>query len=139
MGAYGVAYTIYTGHNGLNQIDTDYAHNDYLQALTDGGIVGGAIVIWFLVLASRAMGRGLQVKDKTLRAVGLACSAGVVGLLVHSIFDFNLQLPSHSLLFVSYLVILERLSTLALEAPPPQLLRPIVMAEEAGMLERSFR
>lgn len=139
MGAYGVAYTIYTGDNGLNQIDTDYAHNDYLQALTDGGIVGGAIVIWFLVLASRAMGRGLRVKDKTLRAVSLACSAGLVGILVHSIFDFNLQLPSHSLLFVSYLAILDRLSALALEAPPQQLLRPVVMAEEAGTLERSFR
>ena len=40
LGAFGVVYTQYDSRNGLFRLEQ--AHNDYLQVLSDGGIIGAA-------------------------------------------------------------------------------------------------
>lgn len=76
------------------------AHNDYLQLLTETGILGFGIMIWFLVLLYRT---GLRkIANWTSSVTGsltLACLLGVSGILVHSCFDFNLQIPANAALF----------------------------------------
>lgn len=76
------------------------AHNDYLQVLADAGMVGGGLALWFLVVFLRSFFRGVQHPDPALAALALGAGSGVFALLVHSFFDFNLQLPSNSLLFL---------------------------------------
>ena len=76
------------------------SHNDYLQVLADCGIVGGMLALWFIVSVFRAVVRGTRSRDPLLRGLALASGAGVFGMLVHSLFDFNLQIPSNALLFL---------------------------------------
>jgi O-antigen ligase len=98
LGAFETVYPIYGRGDGTFVIQ--FAHNDYLQVLSDGGIVGGAIALWFIIVIARAVMQVTRSADPFLRALGLGSAAGVFALLVHSLFDFNLQIPSNALLFL---------------------------------------
>jgi O-antigen ligase len=98
LGAYGTAFPIYSKSDGSLRVPQ--AHNDYLQVVADCGVVGGAIAVWFLVVLFRSFATGVRSRDPLLRALALASGAGAFAILVHSVFDFNLQLPSNALLFL---------------------------------------
>jgi O-antigen ligase len=79
----------------------NHAHNDYLEALAETGVVGGLCCAWFLGTLFIGALRFLQSGDdsfaNTLRLCGwTACW----GLLVHSLVDFNLHIPSNLLIFL---------------------------------------
>lgn len=79
----------------------NHAHNDYLEALAETGLLGGLCCACFLVmLYARGLSRIFQGENSfasALQAAGLtACS----GFLVHSLVDFNLHIPSNALLFL---------------------------------------
>src|SRR4030095_9092399 len=88
-----------------------FAHNDYLQVLSDGGVVGGAIALWFLAVMARGMAQAARASNAFMRALGVGSAAGIFALLVHSIFDFNLQIPSNALLFLVLSAIVLRISS----------------------------
>ncbi len=113
LGAYHTAYPIYTRQDGL--IIVSQAHNDYLQALADGGIVGALIVLWFLVLIARDTTRAIRHRDPMKAGTALGCAGGIFALAVHSIFDFNLQLPSNALLFLVLSAVVSRIAAGAVE------------------------
>ena len=98
LGAYGTAFPIYSKSDGSLRVPQ--AHNDYLQVLADCGVVGGAIALWFLVVLFRTFAASIKSRDPLLSALALASGAGTFAILVHSVFDFNLQLPSNALLFL---------------------------------------
>jgi O-antigen ligase len=98
LGAYHTTYPIYSKQDGL--IVVSQAHNEYLQALADGGIIAALIVIWFFYLVVRDTARAIRHRDPLKAGTGLGCAGGIFALLVHSLFDFNLQLPSNALLFL---------------------------------------
>jgi O-antigen ligase len=76
------------------------AHNDYLQVLVETGIVGFAIVVWFLVLTVRGALQKIGEWTWDINgAVALAALVGCIGILVHSFLDFNLQVPANAALF----------------------------------------
>jgi O-antigen ligase len=78
----------------------DKAHNDYLQLLAETGVVGFAIVIWFLVAGFRtALPKIRQWPSNVNGAVALVAVVGISGILVHSLVDFNLEIPANALLF----------------------------------------
>jgi O-antigen ligase len=78
----------------------DKAHNDYLQLLVETGLLGFAIMIWFLVSALRpALPKIRNWPSDVNGAVALAALIGISGILVHSLVDFNLQIPANALLF----------------------------------------
>jgi len=79
----------------------NHAHNDYLEALAETGILGGLCCAWFLFALFSGALRFLQAERNsfanTLRLCGwTACC----GLLVHSLVDFNLHIPSNLALFL---------------------------------------
>jgi O-antigen ligase len=98
LGAYVTAFSLYTKSDGSLRVPQ--AHNDYLQVVADCGIVGGLIALWFVVVVFRVVGRGLKSRDPLFSGLALGSGAGIVGILVHSLFDFNLQIPSNALLFL---------------------------------------
>jgi O-antigen ligase len=76
------------------------AHNDYLQLLVEMGGLGGATMLWFLWAVYRNGIRKLKDwPEDTNGAVTLAALLGVTGILVHSLVDFNLQIPANAALF----------------------------------------
>ena len=76
------------------------AHNDYLQLLVEVGGLGFAIMLWFLATLYRNATRKLKSwTEDTNGAVALAAMLGVTGILVHSLVDFNLQVPANAALF----------------------------------------
>jgi len=79
----------------------NHAHNDYLEALAETGVVGGLCCAWLVGVLFVGGLSSLQFGDpsfaNTLRLCGFtACW----GLLVHSLVDFNLHIPSNLLLFL---------------------------------------
>src|SRR5262245_24273087 len=96
LGAYQTAYPIYARDNGVQGV-TAAAHNDYLQVLADAGVIGAAIALWFIIVIFRGIARGVRSPDPLVAAIALGGGAGLFGLLVHSLFDFNLHFPSHAL------------------------------------------
>ena len=98
LGAYGVSYTQYDSRNGLFRLEQ--AHNDYLQVLSDGGIVLGVLGLSFVVLLFwKAIVRA-QSRDDFRRGVALGALSGCFGVLIHSFFDFTLHTTSNALLFL---------------------------------------
>jgi len=98
LGAYETAFSIYTKSDGSLRVPQ--SHNDYLQIVADCGIVGGLIALWFLASVFRAVARGTGSRDRLYAGVALGSGAGMFAMLVHSLFDFNLQVPSNALLFL---------------------------------------
>jgi O-antigen ligase len=76
------------------------AHNDYLQLLVETGLAGFSIAVWFLVLVFRQAASKLKNwTDTASGAMTMAALLGCVGILVHSLLDFNLQIPANAALF----------------------------------------
>jgi O-antigen ligase len=76
------------------------AHNDYLQLLVEMGGLGCATMLWFLWAVYRNGIRKLRNwPEDTNGAVALAALLGVSGIMVHSLVDFNLQIPANAALF----------------------------------------
>jgi len=98
LGAFGVVYTHYDTRNGLFRLEQ--AHNDYLQVLSDAGIIGAIIALSFVVILFRRAYLRMQSEDDFRRGVALAALGGCFAVLVHSLFDFTLHTTSNALLFL---------------------------------------
>jgi O-antigen ligase len=82
------------------------AHNDYVQILVETGTLGFAIMLWFVVVLCRHAARKLKHWHSDLNgALALATLLGVIGILVHSALDFNLQIPANASIFYAWSVL----------------------------------
>jgi tetratricopeptide (TPR) repeat protein len=81
------------------------AHNDYISLTSDTGTVGLAIGILFLVAWYAYVFRLLTRKHIRAyqRSIAAGCIAGVTAIVVHSISDFNLQIPANAFYFATLL------------------------------------
>jgi O-antigen ligase len=98
LGAFGVVYTGYDSRNGMYRLEQ--AHNDYLQVLSDGGIVGAVIGLFFVVCLFRMGFTRRDSRDDFRRGVATGALAGCFAVLIHSFFDFTLHTPANALLFL---------------------------------------
>jgi O-antigen ligase len=98
LGAFGVVYTGYDSRNGLYRLEQ--AHNDYLQILSDAGILGAALGLFFVISLFRVGFNRRESRDDFRRGIATGALAGCFGVLVHSFFDFTLHTPSNALLFL---------------------------------------
>lgn len=105
LGAYPKIYPHYDDSTGYFLVEA--AHNDYLQVLADTGLIGGVLGVLFLVLFVRLSRRALSSLDPLERSVALGSMVGCLGVLVHSVVDFNLQITANALLFLVLVAVLD--------------------------------
>ncbi len=98
LGSFSVIYTRYDSRNGFYRLEQ--AHNDYLQTLADGGIVGGVLGLAFVLILFRKGFARRETEDKFRRGVATGALAGCFAVLIHSFFDFTLHTTSNALLFL---------------------------------------
>ncbi len=98
LGAFGVAYTPFDSFSGLERVEQ--AHNDYLQVLSDAGIIGLFIGGFFLFRLFREGLRNVKTENTFRRGAVTGALAGCFAVLVHSIFDFVLHTTAISCLFL---------------------------------------
>jgi O-antigen ligase len=98
LGAFSSAYTRYDTAGGAYRLEQ--AHNDYLQLLTDAGLVGGLLGLFFVAALFRQALRRMRSTDRFRRGVALGALAGCGGVLVHSFFDFTLHTAANGLMFL---------------------------------------
>ena len=91
---------VYSGKRELQQ-----AHNDYLEALASGGLIGGVLGAWFLIAFIRSARERLRSKDAFRRAACFGALAGLFGVAVHSLVDFGLHITINALILVALVVI----------------------------------
>ena len=96
LGAYESAFRRFQAVDPTYAIDA--AHNDYLQFAAELGIAG------FIILATLA----IVILYKTIRAIleeetidghylAIGCLGSMLAMLLHSLVDFNLQIPANAL------------------------------------------
>jgi len=79
----------------------DHVHNDYMELVAEMGILGGSCgfaFLWILFRDARNCFRAEQ--GHFSRAIHAGAIAALCGLLLHSLVDFNLHIPSNALLFL---------------------------------------
>ena len=78
----------------------NYADNDYLQLISETGLIGAFIfftgLFLFLLVCIR---RVLNTRDPFIKYIGSGCLAGIFAMVIHSFVDFNLRIHSNAILF----------------------------------------
>ncbi len=87
-------------HQASGALTPQQAHNDYLELLASGGILGAALFSWFAVALIREARRSVRTSQGFQRAVSLGAIIGLVGVAVHSIVDFGLHITINAVVFV---------------------------------------
>jgi O-antigen ligase len=106
FGGYGIAITRY--HAASGEMTPQEAHNDYLELLANGGVIGLAIGLWFALALVRTAKRKLDKLRSAdavdgaasfERAVTLGAMAGILTVAIHSLVDFGLHITINAVVF----------------------------------------
>jgi O-antigen ligase len=133
------------------QLQPDRAHNDFLDALTDWGAVGTALVVsaWALLYAGvwrtwryvRVSARDVgETRMSNKFALLLGATLGLTAIFFHSTVDFNMHLPANALLVILLMALVSsqlRFATSRVWVSaglPVRIVASIVLAAGAGYL-----
>ena len=103
LGGYWIGITAFHDASGL--MTPQEAHNDYLELLASGGLVGFAIGVWFVVMVVRAARANLLRDTGHMRALRLGAVLGIVGVAAHSLVDFGLHILVNAIVFLVLIMI----------------------------------
>ncbi len=101
FGGYAVAIPKY--HVASGEVTPQEAHNDYLELLASGGLIGFALCVWFVVVflaAARSQMR-TPISFPYLRAARFGALAGILTVCIHSLVDFGLHITVNAFVFTA--------------------------------------
>ena len=102
MGGYWAAIPAF--HDASGSMTPQEAHNDYLELLASGGLVGLALGIWFAVVVCKRTRENLRSPNRFRRAACYGAAIGIAGVAVHSLVDFGLHKLANALVFTTLIV-----------------------------------
>ena len=98
LGTFGTAIRRY--QTGFVDLNLGHAHNDYLEFASDTGLLGAALLFLPILYLFFKMIMGFLDDTRSFRrSVTLGCIGSILALLIHSVTDFNLQIPANALIF----------------------------------------
>jgi O-antigen ligase len=104
LGTFGALYPVREADGVL--IQTSHAHNDYLEFLSELGIVGMGLLLGGVVFVLVFCFRKWHAREDALgRGLGFGGLASALSLLLHGLTDFNFQIPANILLFSAVLAL----------------------------------
>ena len=103
-GSFYIAFPAFKGEHPLGFYD--HAHNDYVEVAATTGLLGLGLL---LSLCAAAFWRAVRALDDGHPPLARGMAAGVVmaiiSLAIHSMVDFNLQIPANALTFTTVLAL----------------------------------
>jgi O-antigen ligase/tetratricopeptide (TPR) repeat protein len=101
---FGTFVDIFPGYKTLpDDLLYEHAHNDFLELLTDGGVIAGGLGLWFILSVLQAGYRQIRLRQDSVSVfLAIGAFSGLAGLLVYSIFDFNLHNGANGLYFAFF-------------------------------------
>ena len=103
LGGYWIAITAFHDASGI--LTPQEAHNEYLELLSGGGVIGLAIGVWFAVMVVRTVRTNLQNDHRHVHAIRLGAVVGLAGVVVHSLVDFGLHMIGNAVVFLVLLML----------------------------------
>lgn len=103
LGGYWIAITAY--HDASGTLTPQEAHNDYLELLASGGVVGFGIGVWFVLTVLLSIRKNLWSNTGFVHAVRIGALLGLAGVAVHSLLDFGLHLMGNAVVFVTLVML----------------------------------
>jgi O-antigen ligase len=98
FGGYWMAITAY--HDGSGEMVPQEAHNDWLEFVANGGLIGVALGVSFLYLFIRRVRGRRRTSDKFVRAARWGALLGLAGVAAHSLVDFGLHITLNAVVAV---------------------------------------
>ena len=92
-GGFGTFNDIYPSYKTIaSNLAFEHAHNDYLELLANGGIIGFILAAWFCcAVLSHGLRKMMVRRDRLAVLVGVGSITSICALLMHSVVDFNMH------------------------------------------------
>ena len=100
-GNYKVSSIFYNNTNIESYIMPYHAHNDFLEYLSDLGIIGFSIYISIFIFLFFYIVRIIQFSDKSIQLVGFTCMLSFIAYFFDSLFNFPSSRVIQQLFFMS--------------------------------------
>lgn len=108
LGNFKRVFPVYNG-SVVSDLTITHTHNDYLQLLVEAGWPGFlALVSGFFIFLGKSF---FKVKclsphdDPLAFFIGIGALSGLVSMVFHSFFDFNLQMPANCIYFITLIAL----------------------------------
>jgi putative inorganic carbon (HCO3(-)) transporter len=83
-----------------------HAHNDFLEFAAEVGLLGVSLLALMVLMSfAVALRAHYQRSDPVMRGISFAAIMSIIGLMIHSAVDFNLQIPANALTFMFILAL----------------------------------
>jgi O-antigen ligase len=107
LGSYARVIPKYRNHRDLIFVsgiplpaDVHFAHNDYVQLATEGGLMALCLLVWAISSTASALLRRFRQMDRwESQVTGYCLIAGLLMVLTHALVDFNFHIPAIALVF----------------------------------------
>ncbi len=98
---FGTFVDIYRSYQTVDSnILLEHAHNDYIELISEGGVIGVLLIFSFLITLFYKTYHVFSLrKDAYSIYIYIGAMAGIISILVHSITDFNLHVGANGLWF----------------------------------------
>lgn len=107
-----------------------FAHSDPLNLLSDAGVLGAALALWWLAVTVRRGIPALRSADAPTRCLAAGALGGAIVVLLASLADFQTQFPVVAIPFAALLTVPAALSA-SESAPPREDARPWLLPTRA--------